>query len=142
MVFKFYKTEKVLLPDGNEFEIVPVTVEDMPLVLEIVNLRKTLKLDEVSRKKMDKDEMAELNIKEFFPRVMKIAQRGVKRTMDDYMGMTAEELDKTPDIPMSINVAIRISTAMIEISVGEDDEIKKFLDKGEQQLSPKQKKKS
>jgi len=117
MAFKFYKSETITTPNGEEYEVLPITVEDMPIVLDIIEIqKKTAKLRK-GREKDKTDQIQMIQTRDLFPMAMKIAQRGVKRSDPDNKDKNIDELDKIPDVPMGMTFAVNLATKMIEVSM-------------------------
>lgn len=128
MAFKFYKTETITTPNGEEYEVLPITVEDMPIVLDIIEIqKKTAKLRK-GREKDKTDQIQVIQTRDLFPMAMKIAQRGVKRSDPANKDKNIAELDKIPDVPMGMTFAVNLATKMIEVSMELDGlDIKKEI---------------
>lgn len=126
MALKFYKSESIELPNGDKVELLPMTVEDMELVMSFIDIQKEITTIRKGRSKDKDGEILKINTKEFYPKAWKIAQRNIKRLDPVNKDLNVDELDKVADIPMSVTMASQIAVKVIEISMDSGVDIKKI----------------
>jgi len=140
MALKFYESKEIDLPDGNKFEVTPATVEDMEEIMELTDVQNELKKlkkemvkkigKKMSKKEKEKEEnrlITRFSTSKSLPIIWKLAQRCIKRNDPKNAGLSGKELDKIPDVPLAVLYAIKIATAMMDVSFVEGADTKKSM---------------
>lgn len=128
MVLNFKEPETIQTPDGQTYEILPLPVKDMPLLLDFMDLQEKLNLsDEATAEKKAKD-----NIELLLPPMSKMVVSSVKNK---------ETGEPIPEKYLTLKNYIELATKVI-IATSDSPEDKPAGDNPLEQKNTKQVKKS